>query len=191
MNLVEPSLLASGLAVDSCLVALAYGLASREHRIGRALAIGATFGGFQGALLWLGWLLGAPVASRLSAWDHWIAFGVLAFVGVRTIREGYAAEGEPRPAFSTARLLVAGVATSIDAFAAGFGVSLGEQPHLPALVLTTLFAGVGSIVQRSRHRPALGAWRTLDRRTCVDRVGCKHRGRAPAIGVTLACLSRD
>lgn len=145
MNLVEPSLLASGLAVDSCLVALAYGLASREHRLGRALAIGATFGGFQGALLWLGWLLGAPVASRLSAWDHWIAFGVLAFVGVRTIREGYADESEPRPTFSTARLMVAGIATSIDAFAAGFGVSLGEQPLLPALVLTTVFAGVGSI----------------------------------------------
>lgn len=146
MNLVEPSLLAAGLAVDSCLVALAYGLASREHRLGRALAIGATFGGFQGAMFWLGWLLGAPVANRLAEWDHWIAFTVLTIVGVRTIREGYGADGDERPAFSTARLIVAGFATSIDALAAGFGVSLGEQPLVPALVLTTLFAGVGSIL---------------------------------------------
>jgi putative Mn2+ efflux pump MntP len=146
MNLVEPTLLAAGLAVDSCLVALAYGLASREHRLGRALAIGATFGGFQGAMLGLGWLLGAPVASRLAAWDHWVAFGVLLIVGVRTIREGYGDDSKERPPFSIARLLVAGVATSLDALAAGFGVSLGEQPLPPALVLTTLLAGVGSIL---------------------------------------------
>ncbi len=146
MNLVEPSLLASGLAVDSCLVALAYGLASREHRLGRALAIGATFGGFQGAMLGLGWLLGAPVASRLAEWDHWLAFVVLLIVGVRTIREGYGHESEERPGFSVPRLMIAGVATSIDALAAGFGVSLGEQPLPPALVLTTLFAGIGSIL---------------------------------------------
>ena len=146
MNLVEPSLLAAGLAVDSCLVALAIGLSSREHRLGRALAIGGTFGGFQGAMLALGWLFGAPVARHLAEWDHWIAFVVLAIVGVRTIREGYAHEGDERPAFSAARLMVAGFATSIDALAAGFGVSLGEQPLPPALVLTTLFAGVGSIL---------------------------------------------
>lgn len=146
MNLVEPTLLAAGLAVDSCLVALAYGLASREHRLGRALAIGATFGGFQGALLGFGWLLGAPVASRLADWDHWVAFVVLLIVGVRTIREGYADAAAERPSFSVARLLVAGVATSLDALAAGFSVSLGEQPLPIALVLTTLFAGVGSIL---------------------------------------------
>lgn len=146
MNLVEPSLLAAGLAVDSCLVALAYGLASKEHRLGRACAIGATFGGFQGGMLWLGWLLGAPVATRLAEWDHWIAFAVLAVVGLRTIREGYGEEGEERPAFSTARLLVAGVATSIDALAAGFGVSLGEQPLWPALSLTILVTCIGSVL---------------------------------------------
>jgi putative Mn2+ efflux pump MntP len=124
---------------------LAQGLASREHRASRALALGLVFGGFQGAMLAGGWLAGEPVARLFGQIDHWIAFGLLALIGVRTIREGYAEEHATRGVLPLPKLLLAGVATSIDALAAGFGLALAQEPLGPAALLTTAITGLGSI----------------------------------------------
>lgn len=146
MDLIAALLLACGLAVDSSLVALAQGLCSREPRASRALGLAACFGGFQGAMLVLGWFAGEPVARLIADLDHWIAFGLLAFIGVRTIREGYAHEDEAREEMSTARVLLAGVATSIDALAAGFGLGLVGQGVVAPALAAALVTAAGSFV---------------------------------------------
>jgi putative Mn2+ efflux pump MntP len=137
-------LLAAGLSVDSCLVALAYGVGAGSARLRGALTIAAVFGSIQGALLALGWVVGAPIAAAFSRYDHWIAFVVLAAIGVRTIRDGEAedaakSEGVP----SLGKLALAGVATSIDALAAGFGMSLGDSHFARPVLLTTAMTALG------------------------------------------------
>lgn len=144
MSTIACLFLACGLAVDSCLVALAQGLVAREHRPSRAVTLALVFGGFQGAMLVAGWFAGEPVARWFSSFDHWIAFGLLAAIGVRTIVEGYRHADEPRSELSHAKLLLAGVATSIDALAAGFGLALAHAPIERAALWTVGITAFGS-----------------------------------------------
>lgn len=155
-ELVGPLLVGGGLAVDSCLVALAYGVSASGSRLGGALRIGAIFGLFQGGMLALGWLVGAPVATLLHRYDHWIAFTVLAVIGVRTIRESGEDSARGKDAASLARLALAGIATSIDALAVGFGMSLAEEPLAAALSSTLAITALGSAACFASGR-AIGA----------------------------------
>ena len=143
-ELLSALLIGAGLAIDSCLVALAYGVSGGGSRLTGALRVGVVFSLFQGGMLALGWLVGAPVASLLHRFDHWIAFGVLATLGVRTIRESDSSESATNGVPSLGRLALAGIATSIDALAVGFGMSLGDDALTAPLACTCAFTALGS-----------------------------------------------
>ncbi|NTV39420.1 MAG: manganese efflux pump [Demequinaceae bacterium] len=88
----------------------------------QALALALTFGVFQAAMPVIGWALGSALAGTIVAYDHWVAFGLLAAIGAKMMWEsrGVTDEGhEPRPAIRTRELLILGIATSIDALAVG------------------------------------------------------------------------
>ncbi len=155
-ELVGPLLVGGGLAVDSCLVALACGVSASGSRLGGAMRVGAMFGLFQGGMLSLGWLVGAPVASLLRHYVHWIAFSVLTVIGVRTIRASGGDGAQGKDAASLARLALAGIATSIDALAVGFGMSLAEEPLAASLVCTLAITALGSAACFASGR-AIGA----------------------------------
>ncbi len=75
----------------------------------------------------LGWFTGSSIASLISNFDHWIAFGLLAFVGGRMVHSGLDPDGEPETAIDPSRgrtLVMLAVATSIDAFAVGLGLAM-------------------------------------------------------------------
>ena len=117
--------LAVGLAMDAfavCICATASGL-SRGWSAYLRLAI--TFGCFQSLMPLIGWLLGVQLAGWFSALDHWIAFALLVFVGVRMIRSGLkpACRMTADPSHGWTLLLLA-VATSIDAFAVGISLAM-------------------------------------------------------------------
>jgi manganese efflux pump family protein len=138
MTSLEIALLALGLAVDSALVAMAHGLAVREGRMRAAIEVALVFGAVQAALACAGWWSGAPIAERFERYDHRIAFALLLAIGIHTIREG-------RDDFSAvsrlglAKLVGTAIATSLDAFAAGFGLRLVDVPILePALATFTI-----------------------------------------------------
>lgn len=81
---------------------------------------------FQGLMTFLGWLAGSTVAHLISAVDHWIAFGLLAFVGTRMIREGLdtGAERHKNDPSRGGSLMMICIATSIDAMAVGLSLAL-------------------------------------------------------------------
>jgi putative Mn2+ efflux pump MntP len=87
------------------------------------------FGLFQAGMTLLGWLAGKTVVTYISNIDHWVAFGLLAFVGVRMIRSGLRKEGEvpsiPDPSRGMT-LVMLSIATSIDALAVGLSLALLE-----------------------------------------------------------------
>lgn len=157
-------LIALGLSADAFAVALGKGLSLRRLRLGQAWAIALTFGGFQALMPVIGWLLGATLADRITAVDHWIAFGLLAAIGAKMLWEALHGDDDVEPAsgLEVRELLVLGVATSIDALAVGVSLAFLEADlGIAALtigVVTALvsFAGVviGHRVGLRLRRPA-------------------------------------
>jgi putative Mn2+ efflux pump MntP len=152
-------LLALALAMDAFAVALTQGARFRPDARG-GFAIALTFGVFQALMPLAGWVIGAVALIYVEAIDHWIAFGLLSFLGVRMLG-GHVGGDEAARALTGRTLLLAGVATSIDALAAGITLpTLGVPPLLAvALIGLVTFAMSGAGVMLGRVAgDRWGAW---------------------------------
>jgi putative Mn2+ efflux pump MntP len=161
-------LLALGLAMDATAVAAARGLAAGQVSGREALRIGLYFGGLQAAMPLIGWALGLAAAGALGAFfeevDHWVAFVILTFLGVRMIREALSdddddANGRTPEAFAPKVLWPLAIATSIDALAAGFTLPAMGLPVLPAVIAIGLVTGglsTGAALMACRMGRAFG-----------------------------------
>lgn len=142
--------LALALAADAFAVALCQGAAARPGWRG-ALRIGGAFGAAQALMPLLGWALGVAFAAAIRDVDHWVAFALLGFLGVKTLKEGLTPDRQgcgPAPSLSRWALLGAAVATSIDAAAAGVALpTLGAPVLLACAVIggVTLVACTGGV----------------------------------------------
>ncbi len=130
-------LVAVGLAMDSFSVSITNGLAHKTFRVASALRIGLFFGLFQALMLLIGWFAGIHVLDLISGLDHWIAFGLLAFIGCRMIYESLRSNTKKLlGSLGIGLLLTLSVATSIDALAVGLSFSfLRISIVVPALVV--------------------------------------------------------
>ena len=138
MSLVEILALAVGLALDAFAVSLAAGAAGHAAGPRPAFRLAFHFGLFQFMMPVLGWYAGSLVAARIAAADHWVAFGLLLWVGVRMIRSGRDPDPAPvRADMSRGWTLVGlSVATSIDALAVGLSLAmLGVAIWYPSAVI--------------------------------------------------------
>ncbi|NLE20428.1 MAG: manganese efflux pump [Clostridiales bacterium] len=121
--------LSAGLAMDAFAVALCKGACMGDSRErGESLAIAASFGFFQALMPLLGYLLGSAFSRYIHAFDHYVAFGLLAFIGARLILESRRSQGEElvcKP-LRFLELMALSVATSIDALAAGIAFAMLE-----------------------------------------------------------------
>jgi putative Mn2+ efflux pump MntP len=126
--------LSIALAMDATAVAAARGLTGVQRR--EAVLLPLLFGGFQAGMAALGWIGGRVAIQWVSAWDHWIAFGLLAFLGGRMIVAALrGGDGEAERGGGIGALLLLSVATSIDAFAAGLTLEVVGAPPLVTLLL--------------------------------------------------------
>lgn len=120
MSLIELFLIAVGLSMDAFAVAVCKGLAMPKMSWKGAAIVGLYFGGFQALMPFLGYLLGAGFKDAISAYDHWVAFILLALIGGNMIRESREDEEESLDASLSFRSMVLlAIATSIDALAVG------------------------------------------------------------------------
>ena len=87
MGTIELFLIAVGLSMDAFAVSVCKGLSAGKVRLRHALIAGLWFGGFQALMPFLGWLLGVRFQSLITNVDHWIAFVLLAVIGINMIRE--------------------------------------------------------------------------------------------------------
>ena len=151
MSFIEIIALAFGLAMDAVSVAICKGLGAVRLTWKNTLTVGAWFGGFQALMPALGFLLGTTFAGYIKAYSGWIAFVLLAVIGVNMIREAISGEGaEDHPAvcsFSARSMFLLAVATSIDALAVGVTFSFLDVDILPAAaligVMTFILSGIG------------------------------------------------
>lgn len=121
MDPISLILIALGLSMDAFAVSVASGITVRPLRVRDALLIGLFFGGFQALMPTVGWLAGLSLKDEIRAYDHWVAFGLLCFIGGKMIYESFffdEAEREVCP-LNLVVLLGLAIATSIDALAVG------------------------------------------------------------------------
>jgi len=126
MELITILFLAVGLAMDAFAVSIVTGSIYKELHIRHALRMALFFGAFQSLMPLVGSLAGLSLREYISAYDHWIAFGLLALIGGKMIYEAFQieqAEKKMDPS-NLLILLTLSVATSIDALAVGFTLSL-------------------------------------------------------------------
>ncbi len=113
-------LIALSLAMDAFAVSVSTGIAVPGFGPRQAARIGVWCGAFQFAMPLIGWFLGSSVKTYIEAVDHWIAFGLLAFIGGNMIHEALSGgQEEAVTDLSARRLFLLALATSIDALAVG------------------------------------------------------------------------
>jgi putative Mn2+ efflux pump MntP len=125
MSLIETLLMAVGLAIDAFAVSLGISAAGQANSLRARFRLAFHFGLFQFLMPIIGWLGGTQVARLISRFDHWVAFGLLLFVGGRMVRSGLGADEEPEQSDPSRghTLVMLSIATSIDALAIGLSLA--------------------------------------------------------------------
>lgn len=161
MSIPELWLLAVALAMDCFTVSIVFGVLLRKIEWRTILAVAFLFGWFQAMMPLAGWFATNSFSSLIEDYDHWIAFGLLAFLGGRMIKESFSDDEEEEKAeakhINPRKLktqLVFAVATSIDALAVGIsftclGFNTISSLSLPLLIIgfvSLAFSIVGSLL---------------------------------------------
>ncbi|HHT54523.1 MAG TPA: manganese efflux pump [Clostridiales bacterium] len=151
MGQIELIGIALALSMDAFAVSVCKGLGMKKINYSQALTIGLFFGGFQALMPLLGWLLGSRFESYIRAFDHWVAFGLLAFIGGKMIVDLLRGKDDDCACcqkLDYRELLYMAVATSIDALTVGitfafFEINVWRATVVIGLVTMTLcVAGV-------------------------------------------------
>ena len=130
--------------MDAFAVAICKGLATEKADLKHMVVVGAWFGGFQALMPFIGCLVGTAFMTYIQAIDHWIAFVLLAFIGGNMIVGALGKDdGEECADCSIAPkvMLTMAVATSIDALAAGVGMSVSLD-GIGQILLAVMLIGV-------------------------------------------------
>lgn len=130
MGIGELFLLAVGLSMDAFAVSVCKGLAMKRATLKAEATCGLWFGGFQALMPTIGFFLGALFADAIEAFDHWVAFALLAIIGINMLKEALEKKDESgdNPEkdadLSVKTMFLMAVATSIDALAVGISLAM-------------------------------------------------------------------
>ena len=149
MGIGELLILAVGLSMDAFAVSICKGLSVKKAGLKQMATCGIWFGGFQALMPLIGFFLGALFYDAISSFDHWVAFGLLALIGINMLREALSKdEEEANDDMSIKTMFVMAVATSIDALAVGISLAMAGNVNIWAAiacigVITFLMSGLG------------------------------------------------
>ena len=148
MNLLTILFIAVGLAMDAFAVSIANGLVLKKEKLLTAFKLGLFFGGFQALMPILGWYGGSSFRDIIAGYDHWLAFGLLVFIGGKMIYESFKLkELEESPkALTYTVLLILAVATSIDALAVGLSFAFLSISIVTPVIIIGLVSFVLSFI---------------------------------------------
>jgi len=132
MSLWSIWLVGFGVSADAFAASLTSGVKMGRFNYRHALIIALTFAGFQAAMPLLGWLMAANFTGFLDPFDHWIAFALLAIIGGKMTWEALQADEDDGDSgqgsrLDLRRLLILGIATSIDAAARAYAAAIRPE----------------------------------------------------------------
>ena len=140
----ELLLLAVGLSMDAFAVSVCKGLSMQKATLKASAICGAWFGGFQALMPLIGFFLGSLFAEAIEKVDHWIAFGLLAIIGINMLKEVFSKKCDCEDCnadLSVKTMFLMAVATSIDALAVGISLSM-TLPDPKDIYLAVVLIGV-------------------------------------------------
>ena len=142
MGILELFMVAVGLAMDAFAVSICKGLSLGKIKLRHMAIAGLWFGGFQAIMPAIGYLFGSLFADKIKAIDHWVAFVLLAIIGVSMIKESFEDDDEMDACMDPKCMFILAVATSIDALAVGVSFAFLRV----SIVWSVLFIGVITFV---------------------------------------------
>ena len=171
MSIAELLLVAVGLSMDAFAVAVCHGLSMKKAGFQKALIIGLYFGVFQAVMPLIGFFFGSQFSETIASADHWIAFALLSFIGVRMIFGSFKKEGCPdrecpaeactdrscpggkppakeEASLKPSKMFPLAIATSIDALAVGISLAFLQVRIIPAVSIigiTTLLLSMTGV----------------------------------------------
>ena len=149
ISTIDLLLLSAALAMDCFTVSMMSGVILRRNFTMPILRMAFLFGLFQAAMPLIGWLGTAHFSQYLEAVDHWIAFGLLAFIGGKMVWESFHGEDEEHQIFNPLKLrtqVLLAVATSIDALAVGISMACLSYTRIEQLTVPLFIIGMGSVL---------------------------------------------
>ena len=149
MSLLEILLIAIGLSMDAFAVAVCIGLTMSKVTVKKSLIIGLYFGVFQAVMPIIGYMLAARLADKIAAFDHWIAFTLLCFIGGKMIIESFKKEDRcetEEKSLGFTEMLPLAVATSIDALIVGVSFAFLKVSIVPTAISIGIITLVLSMV---------------------------------------------
>lgn len=148
MNILQILLISVGLAADAFAVSVVKGLSVKNITFKDSIKLAICFGLFQGIMPLIGYLLGSTFESIITNIDHYVAFVLLGFIGVKMIIESFNNE-KSNSDISIKSLIILGIATSIDALAVGiayvcaYGSYNASLTFLMIAVITFILSIIG------------------------------------------------
>jgi putative Mn2+ efflux pump MntP len=148
MGIITLILIGIGLSFDTFAVSVSCGIVESKMRFWQASQIAIFFAFFQAIMPIIGWLLGLTVKNYIIQFDHWIAFGLLSFVGGKMIIESFKKPEEKK--FNPRKIktvIILSFATTIDAFTVGISLAFLQVNMLLASfiigIITFIIAMLG------------------------------------------------
>lgn len=175
MQLWELFVIAVGLSADAFAVAVCKGLSVPKVMKKHSFTVGLYFGGFQGIMPLLGFLLAFNFASYIESFDHWIAFLLLAAIGINMIKESRGCAEELDDSFSFKSMFPMAIATSIDAMAVGISYAAIKLTTTEVCQAASLIAVITFIL----------SWIGL---IIGNKFGCKFKSKAEITGGVVLVL---
>ncbi|NMB43880.1 MAG: manganese efflux pump [Clostridiales bacterium] len=147
LTLLELFLIAIGVSMDACAVAVCKGLSLKKNSLKNALIVALYFGIFQAGMPLIGYLLGVQFQESIKAIDHWIAFILLGAIGLNMIKEANDACERTDDSLCFKTMSVLAIATSIDALAVGVTFAFLQANIIKSVIIigivTFIFSFIG------------------------------------------------
>ncbi|TET33071.1 MAG: manganese efflux pump [Planctomycetota bacterium] len=147
MTYYEITILAFALAADAFSVGASVGLT--HNRALQIMRLSFFFGFFQAAMPLIGFAAGALVLVYVEAFDHWLAFGLLALIGIKMIYESFRGgedHADDKDLTTGLSLIVLSVAVSIDALAAGVTLATSKAPLVFSIIIIGSTASIATLI---------------------------------------------
>ncbi len=146
MDILSIILIAVGLSMDSFAVSITNGLTIKNMTTKKVLLIAGSLAIFQALMPLLGWVAGVGVEKYIKEIDHWIAFILLGFIGVKMIYEGITKDESPKEHdLKPITLIGQSIATSIDALVVGVSFAFLSLPIITPVIVIGIVTLVFSL----------------------------------------------
>ena len=144
-------ILAIGLSMDAFAVSICKGLSLKTIDKKSMVIVGTYFGVFQAIMPFIGYTLSLGFRHAIENYDHWIAFGLLLFIGAKMIKESFDSDDESQDKDNSAlnfnNMIMPALATSIDAMAVGITFAFLDVDIIPSVLIigvtTFIFSAIG------------------------------------------------